>query len=193
MARPTSISNQQILDAARPVFLAHGFGKASTVEIARRAGISEGSVFTRFATKEALFHAAMDNAEPPMLDLGHYVGHGDLRRNLVRITVESVHFLSNLLPTLMLCWSEREAAGNAIVCSRPREILASLTAFIKAEKRLRRVGGDPAITARLYMGAVWNYCFLHTVAGYRAMSVKIFAEGMVAGLWQGIAPTEKRR
>jgi AcrR family transcriptional regulator len=192
MARPTSISNQQILNAARPVFLAHGFGKASTVEIARRAGISEGSIFNRFATKEALFHAAMENAEPPMLDLGRYVGHGDLRRNLVRITVESIHFLSNLLPTLMLRWSEREAAGNAIVCPLPREILASLTAFFKAEKRLHRVGGDPAITARLYMGAVWNYCFLHTVAGYRAMSVKTFAERMVAGLWQGIAPTETR-
>ena len=193
MARPTSISNQQILDAARPVFLARGFGKASTVEIARRAGISEGSIFNRFATKEALFHAAMDDAEPPILDLGHYVGHGDLRRNLVRIAVESIHFLSNLLPTLMLRWSEREAAGGATVCSRPREILASLTAFFKAEKRLRRLGGDPAITARLYMGAVWNYCFLHTVAGYRTMSAKTFAERMVDGLWQGIAPTESSR
>ncbi|MGD0839180.1 MAG: TetR family transcriptional regulator, partial [Polyangia bacterium] len=37
MARPTSITNGRILDAARSVFLAHGFANASTVEIARRA------------------------------------------------------------------------------------------------------------------------------------------------------------
>jgi AcrR family transcriptional regulator len=193
MARPASISNQQILDAARAVFLAHGFGKASTAEIAHRAAISEGSIFNRFPTKDALFRAAMDNAQPPALKLDRYVGQGDVRQNLVRITVDSIHFLSNLLPTLMLRWSEREAARGATVCSRPREILVALTAFFKAEKRLRRVGGDPAITARLFMGAVWNYCFLHTVAGFRAMSVKTFATRMVDGLWQGIAPAKEQR
>ena len=61
MARPPSISNQQILDAARAVFLAHGLAKASTVDIARRAGVSEGSIFNRFPTKDDLFRAAMDD------------------------------------------------------------------------------------------------------------------------------------
>lgn len=192
MARPASISNQQILAAARGVFLAHGFGKASTVAIAKRAGISEGSIFNRFATKEALFRAAMDSAGPPALRLDAYVGQGDLRRNLVRITVESIHFLSSLLPTLMLRWSEREAGGKAPVCSRPREVLRDLTGFFKAEKRLGRIGGDPAITARLFMGAVWNYCFLAMVAGDRSLSPKTFAERMVGALWQGIAPSEKQ-
>ena len=191
MARPPSISNQQILDAARAVFLAHGFTKASTIDIARRAGVSEGSIFNRFPTKDDLFRAAMDEAQPPALALDGYIGQGDVRKNLIRITIESVHFLNNLLPKLMLRWSERELGAKATVCSRPREILHALTAFFKAEKALGRVGGEPPVIARMFMGSVWNYCFLQTVAGDRSMSAKTFAERLTAGLWQGIAPGGK--
>jgi AcrR family transcriptional regulator len=193
MARPPSISNQQILDAARSVFLAHGFTRASTVDIARRAGVSEGSIFNRFPTKDDLFRAAMDEAQPPALMLDRYVGQGDLRKNLIRITVESVHYLNSFLPKLMLRWSERELGPNANVCSRPREILRALTAFFKIEKTLGRVGGDPPIIARMFMGSVWNYCFMQTVARDRSMSAKTFAERLIAGLWQGIAPARKTR
>jgi AcrR family transcriptional regulator len=191
MGRPPSISNQQILDAARAEFLMHGLAKASTVDIAHRAGVSEGSIFNRFPTKDVLFHAAMDDAQPPVLALDSYVGQGDLRENLVRITIESIHFLNNFLPKLMLLWSERDLGPRAKVCTRPREILSALTAFFKKEKALGRVGGDPPIIARMYMGSVWNYCFMLTVAGDRPMSVKSFAERLVAGLWQGIAPARK--
>jgi AcrR family transcriptional regulator len=193
MARPSTICNQQILDAARAEFLAHGFTKASTVHIARSAGVSEGSIFNRFTTKDDLFRAAMDDAQPPALALDGYIGQGDLRKNLIRITVESVHFLSGFLPKLMLRWSKRELGPETNVCSRPREILRALTDFFKAEKALGRVGGDPPIIARMFMGAVWNYCFMQTVAGDRSVSTTNFAERLIAGLWQGIAPARPAR
>ena len=188
MSRPTTISNQQILEAARTVFLAHGFAKGSTAEIARRARVSEGSIFNRFASKERLFQAAMDEAESPALTLSRFTGRGDLRKNLVRITTESVHFLAQLLPTLMLRWSERDALASTTPCKRPQEILRAITTFFRAEKALGRVDCDPEITARIYMGAVWNYCFMQTVAGDRTMSVATFARRLVASLWRGIAP-----
>jgi AcrR family transcriptional regulator len=193
MARPVSISNAQILDAARAVFLAHGFANASTVEIARRARVSEGSIFNRFATKEALFEAAMDRAVPPALTLARYVGQGDMKTNLVRITVESIEFLGQLLPSLMLRWSERDRAQGSPTCDRPREILRGLTEFFAKEAALGRVKSDPRIAARIFMGAVWNYCFLQTVAGESSMSAKTFARGLVSELWQGIAPTARAR
>jgi hypothetical protein len=41
MARPVTISDEQILDAARAVFTEKG-PRATTAEIAERAGVSEG-------------------------------------------------------------------------------------------------------------------------------------------------------
>jgi hypothetical protein len=79
------------------------------------------------------------------------------------------------------------------VCARPREILSALTGFFEAEKALARVGGDPPIIARMFMGSMWNYCFMLAVAGDRSISVKNFAERLVAGLWRGIDPTKPAR
>ena len=58
MARTARITEERILEAAREVFLAEGFG-AQTAKIAQRAGVSEGSIFKRFATKEALFYVLL--------------------------------------------------------------------------------------------------------------------------------------
>src|SRR3954470_10451498 len=48
---------RQILDGARRVFLAHGFDGASMGEIARVAGVSKGTLYVYFDSKEALFEA----------------------------------------------------------------------------------------------------------------------------------------
>jgi len=49
MARPPVITEERILDAARGVFLKKGI-RATTAEVAKRAGIAEGSIFNRFDT-----------------------------------------------------------------------------------------------------------------------------------------------
>ncbi len=48
---------RQILDGARTVFLAQGFDAASMNDIAREAGVSKGTIYSYFASKEALFAA----------------------------------------------------------------------------------------------------------------------------------------
>src|ERR687886_631072 len=48
---------RQILDGARRVFLAHGFDGASMGEIAKAAGVSKGTLYVYFDSKEALFEA----------------------------------------------------------------------------------------------------------------------------------------
>src|SRR5690242_5327599 len=63
MGRPQTISNDEMLAAARAVFLKHGVS-GSTREIAERAGISEAALFKRFSTKAQLFLAAMAPPEP---------------------------------------------------------------------------------------------------------------------------------
>ena len=63
MARPKSITDDEILEAARETFLERG-AQATTAEIAEHAGISEGTIYSRFETKGALFRQAMDIPYP---------------------------------------------------------------------------------------------------------------------------------
>lgn len=49
----------EIIEAARAVFVARGFAAAKVDEIAKRAGASKGTVYLYFPTKEALFEAVM--------------------------------------------------------------------------------------------------------------------------------------
>ncbi len=44
-----------LLDAARELFKTRGFEKTTTVEIARAAGVSEGTLFNHFGSKRGLF------------------------------------------------------------------------------------------------------------------------------------------
>src|SRR5579863_3636531 len=55
----------QILEGARAVFLKRGFDGASMGEIARHAGVSKGTLYVYFASKEELFDAIV-RAQCPM-------------------------------------------------------------------------------------------------------------------------------
>jgi AcrR family transcriptional regulator len=54
---PEDDKARQILDGARRVFLAQGFDGASMNDIARTAGVSKGTIYFHFDSKEALFEA----------------------------------------------------------------------------------------------------------------------------------------
>ena len=56
-ATPESDKRRQILDGARHVFMGAGFDGASMGEIARTAGVSKGTLYVYFDSKEALFEA----------------------------------------------------------------------------------------------------------------------------------------
>src|SRR6185295_7734925 len=50
----------QIIEGARRVFLEHGFDAASMGEIAREAGVSKGTLYVYFKSKEELFEAIVE-------------------------------------------------------------------------------------------------------------------------------------
>lgn len=54
---PDSDKRRQILDGARAVFMASGFDGASMGEIAKVAGVSKGTLYVYFDSKEVLFEA----------------------------------------------------------------------------------------------------------------------------------------
>src|SRR5262245_31041477 len=121
MARTPVITDEQILDAARQVFLERGFG-ATTAEVARRAGVAEGSVFKRFPTKHKLFSSAMfpSVVEPRWVArLDERIGHGEVRSHLREIGVEVLEFFRQIIPLMMMSWSNPGPDGLPELLSQP--------------------------------------------------------------------------
>jgi AcrR family transcriptional regulator len=58
--RADSAKRRQILDGANRVFLTQGFDAASMNEIARAAGVSKGTLYVYFKSKEELFEAIVE-------------------------------------------------------------------------------------------------------------------------------------
>lgn len=58
----------RILEAARTAILEHGFDGATTAEIARRAGVAEGTVFVHFGNKVGLLAAVMNGYYATLLN-----------------------------------------------------------------------------------------------------------------------------
>src|SRR4051794_38341119 len=64
-ARPT-----QIVDAALEVFAEHGLAAARIEDIAKRAGLSKGTIYLYFPTKEALFREVIRQTVVSQIELG---------------------------------------------------------------------------------------------------------------------------
>jgi AcrR family transcriptional regulator len=57
IADSDSAKRRQIIEGAREVFLSQGFDAASMADIARKAGVSKGTLYVYFKSKEDLFEA----------------------------------------------------------------------------------------------------------------------------------------
>ncbi len=57
-----------IADAARRLFVEHGFEAVKVAEVARRANVSEKTVFNYFPTKEDLFYSRLEAFEEELLN-----------------------------------------------------------------------------------------------------------------------------
>jgi AcrR family transcriptional regulator len=205
LARPTRISLEGILEAARAVFLEHGVA-ATTAEVARRAAVAEGSIFKRFATKAELFRAAMQPEfdEPDWLrTLVLAREDEDPRAVLLEVGRQAVAFFRRLMPLIMMQWSSGKSYGIPEQLqganSPPLRALKTLSTFLEREMRAGRMREHPPeIVARMLLGSIQNYVFFEILMRAQAkppMSVEDYLRGLIDVLWTGVAaaPTKKRR
>lgn len=194
MARPTTIRDEDIIEAARAVFLERG-AAATTAEVASRAGVSEGSVFKRFKTKTDLFVAALQTGDPPfVLSLEERVGKGVVPDQLERLALEMGAFLRFGMPLMLVA----HGAGLPFSVlkqpnSPPVRVIKRIAAYIEAEMRLGRIRRtDPEMLARTLVGGVFHYIFLDVIvdAGSELpLPFESFVRSLVDSLWRGVAPS----
>ncbi len=68
---------QQILDAALSVFAEHGIDAAKLEEIAARAGVSKGTIYLYFSSKEELFREVVRQRVGPAIANADQAGSGE--------------------------------------------------------------------------------------------------------------------
>ena len=195
MARPVTITDEQILKAARNVFLKDGIG-ASTVEIARLAGVSEGSIFRRFATKEALFRAAIKPPAVPswVRELNFLSGKGDMRDNLRQIAHEIIRFMQQRMPLVMLGWSHKPSSDTSVADEDEPAVVRDsrrFAQFLQHEvDRGRLRPCNVQMVARLLLGPCINVVQDSVLREQPlgAEEIDRFADDLIETLWEGIAP-----
>jgi AcrR family transcriptional regulator len=192
VARTTTITTEQILEAARAVFLEHGVN-ATTVEVANRAGISSASIFKRYPTKDALFLAAMSEAPPERVwtpELEAAVGHGDPRADLTLIARRIAAYTSHVIPRLMLM---RSMGTPGALPSPPRatEDFVAMTGYFGREMALGRIArGDPTIPALALFHAVAGFALSQTVQSSEVLfNTTRYLEEFVGLMWHGLEPS----
>lgn len=195
--RPPSIDWDKLLNVAREVFLERGI-RATTLEVAERAGVSEGAIFHRFKSKDALFHEAMqfDASQLPARLALVLEGLDDLeiREALLKMASALMNISREVMPLMMMTWSNPDHNG----CIPSDGLRAGFHALLRRfagyfEARmdaghLRRMDGE--LFARVFIGAIHHYRLtqLAVTAGNDALPEGMFIRGMVDVLLLGAAP-----
>ena len=201
MARPPKISNEDILAAARQVFLVEGMG-ASTITIAEKAGISEASIFKRFSTKQALFLAAMGvTVEPDWAKaLAKKTPTVAIKSELIELCGQMLGFYQEVFPRILMVMSQgkmRQAPPNIVPPPvHHKRLLADFIARAMGKGYLRR--GNPETIAIMIVGTLINsvttQVMLNRLAGeipgapQSAAASKQLVQALIDTLWVGIRP-----
>jgi AcrR family transcriptional regulator len=171
---------ERILQAAVEVFRERGVTKATTKEIARAAGVSEGSLYNHFENKSALFGATFgtvaSGVAQVMRELMESVGENTVEENLVRFVAAETEFYAELLPIVGPVLADRELLdwlqGDRPERSRgPLLGHAGLMGYLDAERDAGRLapGARTAAIAAALLGACQHHAFTTRFAGAKAV------------------------
>lgn len=143
-------TRQQLLDAATTVFSELGYAGATTKQIARAAGVSEGTIYRHFADKRDLFAAVFVDRNAANFEavtrLPALAGTKTVRDNLLFL-VRAIEDVEREVGPLRAAATAADLAaalgstsgGAAAVSVGPLEPLAR---YLEAERELGRIRAD---------------------------------------------------
>ena len=161
---------RRVLDAAMEVFAERGYAGASTAEIAKRAGVAEGTVFKTYKTKKDLLLGIVApmfarTVAPLLLDDVKQLlnaPHATLEDFLHALYRNRVDFIRSHQRIVRIAMQEvpfhdevRELAKNTLAINVLPDVLAMLHRF-QAKGELRKDADDMSIV-RLIVGTFMAY------------------------------------
>ena len=154
-----SAKRKQIMDGARRVFLEHGFDGASVNDIVKATGVSKGTLYAYFPSKEKLFETlifedrrsqaerlfeVLDDSRP-VEEMLREIG---LRFGKTLIAPEQIAYIRMIIAAS----AKFPQAGRAFYEAGPRYGITRVTAFINEKIRQGELQTkDPEMAARQLM------------------------------------------
>jgi AcrR family transcriptional regulator len=163
-------TRERILAAAREVMRGKGLVRATTKEIARAAGLSEGTLYNHFANKEELFLCTLNELPSGFVSLirglQERAGTEAVQSVLEQIARSALDFYAEAIPMGASFFADPEllARHRELLQQRgagPQRANEAVAAYLRAEQRLGRVRGDadPDAVAYMLLGALYQYVY----------------------------------
>lgn len=169
-------TRERIVGAARRIILTRGLVRATTREIAAAAGVSEGTLYNHFASKEEMFLAAL--AQLPsgfiaaIIALPQRAGSGVVRENLAEILRAAFAFYADAIPMGASIFADPDLLSRhrSVLRERgagPQRANELLAAYLRHEQDLGRVRpeADPEALAYLLLGAIYQRVYWRQFLG----------------------------
>ena len=201
MARPVTISDETILDAARALFTAKG-PRTTTAEIAARAGVSEGILFKRFGSKAALHRAAMSTGMVTTWIQDETRAQSPLRtqKDFSQFIRWHMGVMREVVPMVVMGWSSRskEEVPPSLTGPRPAPLVAihTLAEKLQAEMDAGHLAQRNAEgVARMLIGTIWYFVFLELVLNKKGggFDEDTLVEELARAVFTYVAPAQGPR
>ena len=192
MGRPELVSREDIIAAARDVFVKEGL-RASIRDVAAVAGISEAAIFKRFSTKAALIVAAMAPPVPDLAALLSPLDGRDLRAGLAATMQNIVSFFREMLPVTLPVAMQPDVGlaayvdevGDNPAVTLNAALASRLAALINARK-LRKL--QPFAVAGLIVATAHSLALFEIMGIHGGRSPPEVIANMTDAIWFGVEP-----
>lgn len=156
----------ELMSAALKVFGERGFAATRLEEVAQRAGVSKGTVYLYFDSKEALFKAAVESAIEPALEEGeaiaadHSIPASDSLRRFIfwwweKVGTTDIGALPKLLVAETGNFPELGRWFHENLIMRGKQAAAGIIARGIAAGEFR--AGEPMDVARIFFAQMFSY------------------------------------
>jgi AcrR family transcriptional regulator len=196
-------TRRRLVEAAERVIRAKGLGRATTKEIAREAGLAEGTLYLHFADKLDLIRAVQEQLLPAFVDLlirlPDRAGTRTVAANLTEVAEQTLTLYRDFQALSAGVFADPELLERHRKLLRargdgPHEAYAPIVAYLRAEQALGRVVvPDPLAAAIVLLGACQQYVFVEQMIGadlHPLRERQSPAAALVQALLAGLAPRQ---
>ncbi|HMB73509.1 MAG TPA: helix-turn-helix domain-containing protein [Gammaproteobacteria bacterium] len=157
MSRPKEVSDTQIIEAARRVFLAHG-AQTSVAKVAGELGVSSTALHLRMGSKRALLLKALCPSDPAVLvELFEEIpADTPVKKRLRAILAELEAWAEAEIPATFTLYSigMRPQPGEEIDNSQPLRLRRALAGWLRRAARFERLAIRPRAAAEVLLGTL---------------------------------------